>query len=445
MANIPGMMSEVAISKSLGPTSVLRNVAWLAVWAYFVSVPLEFSITLPEPLESFARLFIVIAILTGLTSAAVTGSARRWRFVHWFVLLYLVLVSLSLLWSLTPTEEAERSLRQYFQIAPIVLLSWEFVRDREQRTQILVAYLLGGLISSWLTLRDALFLHKAWYANFRYTVGAWNPNELAIIFAVGLPLAFYLTLDRSLQISRLQASISWLYIIFGSIGILLTGSREGIIVGAFAFGAIPFLVSKSSRSKLYIFLAVFTVLLCAGLFLVPSGTWRIFSTVGTQVRTGDLDQRVQIWRFGWLAFLRTPFFGSGIGSFRWASGSLYNAHNTYLEVSVEQGIVGLLIILGLIVGALARLRHAARAERVAGTFCLLTWALAATVDHMEELRVTWVVFALAFLFGCDRSIRESEPDLEPSHNLETRVVPRPGLLDASGQTNGRIHDRPAES
>jgi O-antigen ligase len=132
------------------------------------------------------------------------------------------------------------------------------------------------------------------------------------------------------------------------------------------------------------------------------------------VQSGDLDERVKVWRFGWQAFLESPLFGSGVGSFRWASGTLYNAHNTYLEVSVEQGVAGLLLILGLILSLFARLKHATASGQVAGIFLLLTWVVAATVGHLAESRVTWVVFSLAILFACDQTSQDAGFQLQPA-------------------------------
>lgn len=438
-------IGDLTLPESLHPSSLLRRAGYLAVWAYFFAVPFEYTITLREPLESFARVLGVLAVVTGFASVMVQGRMRRWRLFHWLVVLYLLLASVSLLWGWAPRDDAGHALREYLQVAPVVLFSWEFVQTSEQRTQIVVAYLAGELITAGMTIRNAVFLHKATYALFRYTVGAWNPNELAIVFAVGLPLALYLALDRSLRLSMFRRSIAWTSLILIPIATLLTGSRTGLIVDCFAFGALLFLVSKSSRSRIVTFLVVFAALVCVALLFVPAGTWRILSTTGTQVQSGDLDLRVKIWRFGWEAFLRSPFFGYGVGSFRWASGTLYNAHNTYLEVSVEQGIAGLLLMLGMMLIALVRLRRAAPSSRIAGTFVLLTWALGATVAHTAELRITWVVFSLAFLFGCDRFIREDRRNSQPSYSHDTKVISCSTFLeDDTEESNWRNDDRSTE-
>lgn len=415
-------IGDFPLPESICPSSLLRRAGYLAVWAYFLAVPCEYTFILREPLESFARVLGVLAVVTGFASVLVQGRMRRWRLFHWLVVLYLLLVSVSLLWDRAPNDDAVHALREYLQVSPVVLFSWEFVQTSEQRTQIVVAYLAGELITAGMTIRNAVFLHKATYAWFRYSVGAWNPNELAIVFAVGLPLALYLALDRTLQLSRFRRCIAWASLIIIPIAMLLTGSRTGLVVGSFAFGALLFLVSKSSRSRIVTILVVFAALVCVALLFVPAGTWRILSTTGTQVQSGDLDLRVKIWRFGWEAFLRKPFVGYGVGSFRWASGTLYNAHNIYLEVSVEQGIAGLLLMLGMMLIAFVRLRRAAPSSRIAGTFVLLTWALGSTVGHTAELRITWVVFSLTFLFGCDRFIREDERNLQPSHRHEINVI-----------------------
>ena len=226
---------------------------------------------------------------------------------------------------------------------------------------------MGGIISALMMMRQAFVLHKAIYAAFRYTIADWNPNDLAIVFAVGLPLALYLALDQSLHASRVQVWTAWLYLPLASIAILLTGSRSGLVNGVVALGAIPFLLSRSSRTRIYALLAIFASILCVVMILIPAGTWHILSTVGVQMQSGDLDKRVKVWRFGWQAFLESPLFGSGVRSFRWASRTLYNAHNTYLEVSVEQGVAGFFLFLGLILSSFARLKRATGPGRVAGT------------------------------------------------------------------------------
>ena len=405
---------EFTMTESLHPDNLLRRIAYIALWAYFFTVPFEYSFVLREPLESYARVTGELVLLVGTAAVIVTGRARRWKAFHWLALLYLLLVSISLLWDQSPTEEAEHALRQYLQAVPVLLLSWEFARSVRERTHLIFGYLVGGLISALLIMREAFLLHRALYSAFRYSVEAWNPNELAIVFAVGLPLALYLALDRSLRASSIQVWTGWLYLALGSLGLLLTGSRTGLVVGVVGFGATPFLLSRSSRARIYTLLAIFASLLCVGLTLIPAGTWHILSTVGSQVQSGDLDERVKVWRFGWQAFLESPLFGSGVGSFRWASGTLYNAHNTYLEVSVEQGVAGLLLILGLILSLFARLKHATASGQVAGIFLLLTWVVAATVGHLAESRVTWVVFSLAILFACDQTSQDAGFQLQPA-------------------------------
>jgi len=405
---------DLTMTESLHPDILLTRIAYIALWAYFFTVPFEYSIVLREPLESYARVTGVLALLVGIAAVIVTGRARRWKAFHWLALLYLLLVSISLLWDRAPSEEAEHALREYLQAVPVILLSWEFTRTVWERTQLIFGYLMGGIISALMMMRQAFGLHKALYAAFRYTIADWNPNDLAIVFAVGLPLALYLALDQSLHASRVQVWTAWLYLPLASIAILLTGSRSGLVDGVVALGAIPFLLSRSSRTRIYTLLAIFASLLCVVLTLIPAGTWHILSTVGEQMQSGDLDKRVKVWRFGWQAFLESPLFGSGVGSFRWASGTLYNAHNTYLEVSVEQGVAGLFLILGLIVISFARLKRAKGPGRVAGIFLLLTWVVAASVDHTAEQRVTWVVFSLAFLFACDAASQDVGFPLQPA-------------------------------
>jgi hypothetical protein len=97
LLNPKGSELEVTMNESLHPDNLLTRIAYIALWAYFFTVPFEYSIILREPLESYARVTGVLALLVGTVAVIVTGRARRWKAFHWLALLYLLLVSISLL------------------------------------------------------------------------------------------------------------------------------------------------------------------------------------------------------------------------------------------------------------------------------------------------------------------------------------------------------------
>jgi hypothetical protein len=96
------------MTESLHPDNLLRRIAYIALWAYFFTVPFEYSFVLREPLESYARVTGELVLLVGTAAVIVTGRARRWKAFHWLALLYLLLVSISLLWD-QPSGSASAS------------------------------------------------------------------------------------------------------------------------------------------------------------------------------------------------------------------------------------------------------------------------------------------------------------------------------------------------
>jgi O-antigen ligase len=97
-------------------------------------------------------------------------------------------------------------------------------------------------------------------------------------------------------------------------------------------------------------------------------------------------------------FREHPLIGVGAGAF---GASVYNkldvpyvAHNSYLSVLVEMGVIGELLFIALL-GALV---HAAirlpKLESRAWTLLLLTWAIAVLSVTWEHRKPTWFLFGM---------------------------------------------------
>jgi O-antigen ligase len=91
--------------------------------------------------------------------------------------------------------------------------------------------------------------------------------------------------------------------------------------------------------------------------------------------TGGIQNRTHLWRQGWQLIRDYPFTGSGLMSF-WMVHSVYgllinvpfiaHAHNTFLEIWVEQGILGFVGLLWAGIGVAAWAWKALSQEQVSG-------------------------------------------------------------------------------
>jgi O-antigen ligase len=115
------------------------------------------------------------------------------------------------------------------------------------------------------------------------------------------------------------------------------------------------------------------------------------STVAESDLDGSAAERLEILKRGWQIFLDNPIFGVGLGAYElanaayapWLSdGGYKDTHNTYLNLAVETGLVGLVLWCALIVSTL---RYARRSRRLAGAGRMATqqyWVERAFVGYL---------------------------------------------------------------
>jgi O-antigen ligase len=146
-------------------------------------------------------------------------------------------------------------------------------------------------------------------------------------------------------------------------------------------------------------------------FLPSDFFTRVESTVATH-GAGRLD----IWVVGWHALGRYGILGAGLSNFRNAysefagyapvyKGPSLGSHNTYLNVSVELGIVGLFLFLGAVIseiravrGALAQATRTQQARVVtyeAAFWALLTAALFLDITWHKDLWLVLILLGIA--------------------------------------------------
>jgi putative inorganic carbon (HCO3(-)) transporter len=185
-----------------------------------------------------------------------------------------------------------------------------------------------------------------------------NPNDLATALDILLPFAVAITL-ASKGLARLFflgcAAIL-------AIGVLVTLSRGGFL-GLMATGGV--LLWKLGRGRrLKTILA--TGLICGILFAVmPGGYGARIATIfdNEQDKTGSAQQRRELMERAASIAISRPIVGVGMGNFHIYSISEKEAHNAYLEIAAELGVMGLIAYLIVILAPLRSLRRIERQTR----------------------------------------------------------------------------------
>jgi hypothetical protein len=178
--------------------------------------------------------------------------------------------------------------------------------------------------------------------------------------------------------------LRWLcraYLPVGVLAIGLTGSRGGLLTTIVALLIVPLTMDRLTPGRLVT--AVVVLAGAAGLAVayVPDKIVERLSTTRAEVQDASFGNRFTLWVAGVHAFERRPMMGHGTGEFvqavRPELGSRSNvAHNTYLSVLVEQGIVGLTLFLTMLVAVYRSVLRLPKLERRFALLLLATLAIA---------------------------------------------------------------------
>jgi O-antigen ligase len=382
----------------------MRRVAFILLWLYAFTLPWDYMLQFGEPIGSAGRVAGLLAFAGCLAMVAASGWMRRLLTFHIAAAVYLAVVALSVFWTADP-KDAPHAVRVYVQSIMVVWLLWELGSNRRALFHLAVAYVAGAHVAAlgvFHTFSTEALAPGAKEA--RFAADNWDVNDIALVLALAIPLSFYVASQRAHWTSTWLARA---YLILGPMAIVLTSSRSGIVVTAIALCSLPlFLRRQTAMAKL----AMVLVLAGAGYLAwnyAPQQSWNRLSTLYSSIRAGDLDGRELIWQTGWRAFGAHCLAGVGPGAFQAGVGTYYSAHNTFLAVLVEQGLVGFSVFSVILGGALYSAMRLKKDERWTCIFLLLCWTVGAFTLDWALNRVTW--FVLAFVVSCGKADQQATP------------------------------------
>jgi O-antigen ligase len=190
------------------------------------------------------------------------------------------------------------------------------------------------------------------------TQEGWNANSVGMMTSVGAILALYFYRNIKKKKGKLLKFLLILAIVFLAVLSLLTGSRKAVIILMGGIAAYIFLSSKGKRIRALLFCILVILLLWYVVMEVPyfysTAGWRIEAFLSQFTGEGELDSstkaRQTLIAAAVDAWLQKPIFGHGLDCFRYfgqiATGRNYYAHNNYLEILADLGIVGLVTYYG---------------------------------------------------------------------------------------------------
>jgi O-antigen ligase len=400
----------------VGICRALDEIAYAVLWAFVFIIPWEeVGLALGgRPLVDWVGLLAIGIVATRMI---VLRRCRKLSPLHLWMLALVAWSALSILWTSDPSSTATRA-ETYVLLLTMVWLIWETAVAEERIVGLLQAYVLGALIASAGTIYNFLNGHtaaqmreakgvNAW-ETFRYSMGDFNENDLGLVLALSLPIVFYLLASRRRPLVK---ALSWLQLVAGFTSILLTASRGALLAATPALIMFVLIAARLPRRQRYTAPIVGVGLIASSAYLVPQSTWSRIFTLGTELSTGTLTHRTVLWAAGLETFRDHALLGVGAGAYGPSIQKLVDsplvAHNTFLAVLVELGVVGASLLLALLASILycaARMRYL---ERCLWITLLLTWAIGASALSWEYRKPTWLLLALAAAHAYSR--RPNQP------------------------------------
>ena len=303
----------------------------------------------------------VLAVLLG-TTLVKKDLQRPPRQALWWTL-FVVWAGTTSLWALDWEVASSRIVTAVSLLVLFLVVLSANLSRKELKTVSMFA-VAGAAIASIYTIRQffggGLNYHDEIRGSLMAGSKATDPNA----FAASLLLPLSLATTGFLAPGRWLTRLAWLAVTATiGLGILVTGSRGAMV--AVAVMIVFYIYTRQvSRLMTIPLVASFVALL----FLMPAA---FFTRMASTADSGGAGRTV-VWQGGLVAFERYPLIGAGLNNFPLAyrenvgSAPLYHgsyvsgAHNTYLEIAVELGLVGLIL---LVTAAVAQLRAASRMRK----------------------------------------------------------------------------------
>ena len=149
------------------------------------------------------------------------------------------------------------------------------------------------------------------------------------------------------------------------------------------------------------------IMFALGLSLVrfaPAPQRKRLATIPNEVTRGTLHDRTRIWKAGLKVLKQHPILGVGSGAYPKAvepwlgvpkvAGFQYVAHNTFLSVLVECGLVGFAIFALLLATLLLYIWTMQSLERFLWLVVSASWAVGVLTLTWEHYKPTWLIMAM---------------------------------------------------
>ena len=421
----------------------LHRLAFWALVAFVFAMPWERSVPVPgfgaagTPLGVIALLLALAAIFAGGRL-----KLRPPSLLLGLMALFVLWSALTYFWSIVPASTLSRT-ATYVQLLVMVWLMWQLARTERDFRILLQTFVFGSVFAigvvSVAFLRGEATVISATTGLTRFSFAGGDPNYFALTLALAIPMAWLLLLRGR---NRYLTFLNMAYIVLAVIAIGLSGSRTGAVAAVTALSIIPVTYWHLGLGRKVLLVCALGTSAFGALWIVPDAAFQRLLGTPHDIAGENLAGRQNLWRAG-LEFLsqneRAMLIGAGSASFRRAvepqlQDRAMTAHNTYLSVLLDNGLVGVALLLGLFATAVAP-HLTTSSRRSLSLILLLTLAIGVFALSWESAKPFW--FVLGILTGQRALVLGS---LGSNSQIRVEGTPDPGATSISRVISGTTYE-----
>lgn len=268
-------------------------------------------------------------------------------------LLFATTMLLSFTYAMDLTMAFE-SLYQFTKYFILYLLLINIIETRDSLRGLLWVLTITGILMFAYGIYTS-FIANSLLQSARMTSFIEDPNSYAIKLVPVVAFSYCISKTEKSNILKMLGYI----ILLSSIAAIILSFSRGSLLGLLAIFII--LGAKELR-KPHVVIA-FVIILIVAIALVPNELLSSrFTKIGDITMDKSIVQRLKLLKGGVQMFLEHPVFGVGIGNFIVHSRDYTHtinamvAHNSYLHVAAELGIIGVSFFIAMILTTLKQLR-----------------------------------------------------------------------------------------
>ena len=389
----------------------------VALYILLASIPLEWLIGINPEVTSITKLIAVWVLLVSLLKVVRAIFSGGWDPCAKWIVILVCWAYFSLLWAAESLACLSYLLKMTLLWGGIPLLICIHLDNRRSLQTGLIVFVVACFFSSIVfimtgdvySLTGADWTRATAVSLFGTTDVYYEANLFPRLFSLAVFACIYLIMVLKSNLMKLFFALT---VLLMCIGILLAKGRIIYIAmpGALLAGVI--LLGGGGVSKRILFIIVISILVLGALFvasgldLLSGGVQERFGSIFEAGAGSALSQRARLWTEYLEAFLSSGGLGKGLNQVRWLPGVGNVAHNDWIEIMGDLGLVGLIAFFGL---HFCMFRRITRVNHIwSKMLCLTIWSfiILAALTQTDYLR-KYYTMAIGLIIATVR-VDESE-------------------------------------